>query len=76
MTGSDRLVHRVAALLHRPPAQDGHDEQTAARRLGYQLRSDHPWRRSELFNQQRPSVAEPDGSCGELVFEGAAESTQ
>jgi hypothetical protein len=66
------LVARVAALLSAHPAQDGHDEQTAARKLGYVLRADHPWR---PLNRQRPCGVEPSGSLGERGFEGASDST-
>jgi hypothetical protein len=57
------LVARVAELLRAHRVQhDGHDEQTAALKLGYVRRPDHPW-----LNQQRAPVVETEGALGEQV---------
>jgi hypothetical protein len=49
------LVHRVRGLLRsRPAIQDGHDEQTAAQKLGYVRRADHPWLTPRPLNPSTP----------------------
>jgi hypothetical protein len=65
------LVDRVAELLRAAPAY--HDEQAAARALGYTRRADHPWGVPLSLNQQRAPVVETEGACGELREFGSAE---
>lgn len=67
---------RLAALLRRRPVSVGDDEATAAVKLGYAVRADHPSRRPWAVNHARPTVEEPEGSCGQTgAFEGVHNDT-